>query len=580
MTMCFCMQSKRTRFRKGKPHLMNNQKLNSDLFYHIFNSLTDMVFILQRENNGDYRYLFINETAYSLPGVEKGITGKLLSEVLSYKSYKIIKDKYDEAVEAGIPLHCEFKFPDSKNIKKINEVQFETKISPFFKDGFCTHIITVVKNKCLNQKEDKLKLSTNHFEHIINNTADAIYTFDRYENYTSINPAFEKLFGWKNEEILNNKFISIILDKDKSELKNYIMESIKKGHVLPLHEAQRITKKGNVIDVLASYSPLFDEKGHWDGGVAIYKDITDRKRLFNELKESEERYRLITEHTSDLIKIINPQGTVLYCSPSHFDVLGIRPDETINKPIFIGMHHDSMETFKLTIEKIISTRKPASIRFQRITRKGEFIWLHTIGSPILNNEGNKVDKILFVARNITERKKYEEQLQHYALVDHLTGQPNRRYFFSRLLDEMEKAKFSHSTLAVMMLDIDRFKHVNDSMGHDIGDQLLKEFAERVKDCLHENDILARIGGDEFAILLPDVKNNQAIVNVANRIINSLQVKWVIDEHQFNTTSSIGISFYPPYELNYKTLIKQADKALYQAKEGGRNCFKVYTNSEF
>jgi len=132
----------------------------------------------------------------------------------------------------------------------------------------------------------------------------------------------------------------------------------------------------------------------------------------------------------------------------------------------------------------------------------------------------------------------------------------------------------------MILDIDRFKHINDSMGHDIGDQLLKEFSERVKECLHEHDIFARIGGDEFAILLPDVKDNQAIVNVANRIIYSLQDKWVIDEHQFNTTSSIGISFYSPYELNYKTLIKQADKALYQAKEDGRNCFKVYTNTEF
>jgi len=559
---------------------MNNQKLNSDLAHHIFNSLTDMVFIIQKEDNGDYRYLFINEAAYSLPGVEKGITGKLLSEVLSYKVYKVIKEKYDEAVKGGAPLHYTFTFPDSKNIKTINEIQYETVISPFFKDGFCTHIITIVKNSNLNQKEGKLKKSTNHFEHIINNTADAIYTFDRYENYTSINPAFEKLFGWKKEEILNNNFISIILDKDKSELKNFIMESIKKGHVLPSHEAQRITKKGNVIDVLASYSPLFDEKGNWDGGVAIYKDITDKKKLFNELKESEERYRLITEHTSDLIKIINPQGTVLYSSPSHFDVLGIKPDETLTKPIFIGMHHDSMETFKFTIEKIISTRKPTSIRFQRITQKGEFIWLHTIGSPILNNEGNKVDKILFVARNITERKKYEEQLQHYALVDHLTGQPNRRYFFSRLLEEMEKAKCFHSTLAVMILDIDRFKHINDSMGHDIGDQVLKEFSERVKDCLHEHDIFARIGGDEFAILLPDVKDNQAIVNVANRIIYSLQDKWVIDEHQFNTTSSIGISFYSPYELNYKTLIKQADKALYQAKEDGRNCFKVYTNTEF
>ncbi|MBS4174143.1 PAS domain S-box protein [Bacillus sp. FJAT-49736] len=563
---------------------MNDVKKIFDLFLHIFNSMSDMLFITQIENNDDYRYLFINEAASSFTGLTSDVYGKTMNEVLPSPMYSFIKEKYDEAIKKKSPLQYveKFEIPSEKeaiigtNGKRL--IYYETTITPVFdSSNASTHILAIVRDITLQkQKEKELKMATDHFKLLFNSTADAIFTFDAQENFTSANLAFEKLFGWKQEEILENPSISIIPDMGKKELKNMIIHALKTGQTIPSHEVQRLTKDGQIIDVLASYSPLCDHDGNWDGGVAVYKDITELKQIFNELKESEEKYRLITEHTSDLIKIIDPEGIVLYSSPSHFETLGIRPEDTLNKPIFIGMHPESKVVLKNTIQKILHTAEPASFIYQRQNQNGEYLWMHTIASPIMN-EKNEVDRILFIARNITESKKYEEKLKNDALSDFLTGQPNRRHFFHKLTEEMDKAFHSQTTMALLLLDIDRFKWINDTMGHDTGDQLLKSFSARVRHCLRDDDILARLGGDEFAILLPNIQDQQDVIKIANRIIKSLQKNWKIEDHIFKTTSSIGIAFYPPYHQHHKELLKHADMALYAAKEKGRNNFQIYSH---
>jgi diguanylate cyclase (GGDEF)-like protein/PAS domain S-box-containing protein len=550
-----------------------------ELFFQVFNSMSDMVFLVEVDHNKDFRYLFANEAANKNIGIKSDSYGRLISDFMPSPAFIFMKGKYEEAMskKCSITYEDKVKLPfDRENQHLIKQkVYYESTITPVFnEDGKCTYILALVRDITKQkQKEKELKHAKEQFELLWNSTADAIYTFDEYENFVNVNDAFEELFGWERDAILSDSTISIIPNQDKRDLK-HIVEAVKSGQSVPSHEVQRVTKEGRIIDVLASYSPIYNHDGIWEGAIAVYKDITERKKTSQELEESEKRYRLITEHSSDLIKVTTPEGIVLYTSPSHYYLLGVDPEECLNKSILSFVYPDDRKTIAHAMKEIVHKLRPISVEYRKFNQSGEVVWFHSIITPVLD-EKNEIDRIIFVAREITERKTYEEKLKHLALYDSLTGQPNRRHFYTRIEEELDCAKQSQSIFSVMLLDLDRFKKINDTMGHDIGDQLLMGFAERVRDCLREKDFFARLGGDEFVILMPDLTEKDEAIEMANRIIHSLQKDWKFGEYRFKTTSSIGIAFYPPYELGKKELLKHADLALYQAKEKGRNNVEIY-----
>jgi len=186
------------------------------------------------------------------------------------------------------------------------------------------------------------------------------------------------------------------------------------------------------------------------------------------------------------------------------------------------------------------------------------------------------EHLIIVAREIGERKVLQEKLKEMAFHDELTGLPNRRLFQEEMEQTIKEAKRRHRKCALLYMDIDKFKWVNDQLGHNIGDKLLKKFGERVRSCLRESDILARQGGDEFLVLLPEIYDEENARHCAERIVESLQQPWSIGENTFTTTSSIGIAVYPKDGLTMDELMTNADCALYEAKKNGRNTFKTYS----
>ncbi|QSO48518.1 GGDEF domain-containing protein [Alicyclobacillus mengziensis] len=154
--------------------------------------------------------------------------------------------------------------------------------------------------------------------------------------------------------------------------------------------------------------------------------------------------------------------------------------------------------------------------------------------------------------------------------------PNRRLFHDRFKQAIKEAERYGRKMAVLYMDMDKFKSINDTLGHDVGDELLKQVAERVSGCLRESDLFARQGGDEFTILLAEIRDEQDAIEVAHRILSSLQEPWKIREHIFTTTSSLGVSFYPSDAITRRTLVKYADDALYDAKQSGKNNVKIYS----
>lgn len=205
-----------------------------------------------------------------------------------------------------------------------------------------------------------------------------------------------------------------------------------------------------------------------------------------------------------------------------------------------------------------------------------FEYLSVNGKQIIGESG-EILGALIVVHDITEQKQTEEKMRYMAFHDSLTGLPNLRYFKDKVSQyvDIEKGENNEPLISIMFLDLDKFKTINDVFGHFIGDQLLKEVCKRITSCLKENDIAARIGGDEFIILLPNIKTEEEVIHLAQKIIDKVSTPYQLQGINLEVTTSIGISFFPKDGLDGRTLIKHADLAMYNAKRNGKNQYSIY-----
>jgi diguanylate cyclase (GGDEF)-like protein/PAS domain S-box-containing protein len=552
---------------------------NIDLFLKFFNNISDLVYLSKVKEDGSYEYMFANDPAKNFTGLTNEDFGRGMTEVLDEHTAQLVITKYDEAVRLGSSLTYEEEMAGPSSGFGNGVTYFETTVTPIFNEtGDCTHILAIARDITERRTKDKeIEFVKNQLELIWNSTTDVIYTIDENADFIHVNQAFTEVLGWTEEELKSDRGVSIIPAGYWEDIRD-ILRKLKNGGSIPAYFTKRVAKGGEMVDVLASYSPLYDESGKWGGAVIIYKDVTMQKKIQDQLKDSEEKYRLIAEHSSDLIKVLDLEGTVLYASPSHQHILDIDPNHYLNKSFKCFLHQEDMYKIDQLINKIMQSEESASIEIRAAKKNGEWVWIDSVWTPVFDEVGKMVS-IITEGRDISERKLYEEKLKKLALYDHLTGLPNRTLFITELKKAMDEAIRIQTKLAVLFMDLDKFKKVNDTMGHDVGDQLLIQFAAKVTSCLREDDVLARFAGDEFVLLVSGLKDEGEVLPIAKRIFDSLQENWEIEKHVFTTTSSIGINFYPPYEQSYKDIIKYADEALYKAKENGRNHFHIYKTEE-
>ncbi|MFP7495262.1 EAL domain-containing protein [Terribacillus saccharophilus] len=328
-----------------------------------------------------------------------------------------------------------------------------------------------------------------------------------------------------------------------------------------------ILRGGKVVEVIGCSVDITEKKE------PAYRPIdTEKVNAEEALRLSEARYRLIAENMTDLVCIIDWEGYFKYASPSHVTVLGFPSVAYEGKHAGRFMHDHDRKQVRKQLEEMLATREGCVLKFRFKNIRGDWIWLEGKANPIFDERGI-FEHFLIVSRDITERLVYEEKLTYMAYHDTLTGLPNRRLFKEKLEQALEHGK--QSKKAVMYLDLDNFKHINDTLGHDVGDELLKQFAHRVKKCLRNQDVLARQGGDEFTILLPEIEEEQDAIRIAEDIKASFQKAWNIGRNLFQTTSSIGIAFYPANGTKGYELMRSADTALYQAKKDGKNKYQAF-----
>lgn len=306
-------------------------------------------------------------------------------------------------------------------------------------------------------------------------------------------------------------------------------------------------------------------------------DISINYELEKALKEVQRHYLLLAEHSTDLITKYTPDGICRYASPATSKVLGYRPDELIGKVVFELFHPNDQKSKRRIASKLLSDSGSDAISYRVQHKDDHYIWLETRTTAINDPETGEIIEIVAVSRDITERKESEERLLYLANYDSLTGLPNRALFRDRLRRAIVRAQRNSTKVALLFLDLDRFKMINDSLGHHAGDQLLRGVSRRLKQHAREGDTIARLGGDEFTVILEGVKSADDSAIVAEKILELMQTPFRLDGHEVVVTPSIGITLFPDDAGDMRSLLKNADTAMYRSKEMGRNGFQFYTS---
>lgn len=299
---------------------------------------------------------------------------------------------------------------------------------------------------------------------------------------------------------------------------------------------------------------------------------------FRQMLSANSLFSAAIEHVKDAVEITDCEARYLYVNSAFERVTGYTRQEVIGKTpaaLLRSGKHD--EAFYRDMLNTVWQGQVWQGSYIGKHKGGPLIDLDVTLSPILNPEG-KLTHIVAVKREITEHQRLEASIYYQAFHDLLTGFPNRILFQDRLSSALANVRRTQSLLGVMFLDLDRFKIVNDTWGHAVGDRLLQEVADRMRNCLREGDTLSRWGGDEFTLLMPQIDRSNEAELVAQRILAALEPRFEIEGHDLQCSTSIGIALYPQDGEDAEILLKNADIALYYAKENGRNRYRFYDSS--
>jgi diguanylate cyclase (GGDEF)-like protein/PAS domain S-box-containing protein len=299
---------------------------------------------------------------------------------------------------------------------------------------------------------------------------------------------------------------------------------------------------------------------------------TDRKQVEEALRESEERYRSLFENANEAI-FVAQDGKLVFLNPVTSRLIGYSSEELMGRSFLDFIHPDDQN---LVIGNYLRRLKGEEFQprytFRYLAKNGAVQWME-IGAVRIEWDGRPAT--LNFCTDITDRKHAEETIRQMAYHDSLTGLPNRKLFSDRLGLALAHAQRNQNGVAVTMLDLDHFKDVNDTLGHDVGDLLLKAASERLSAALRKGDTVARFGGDEFVLILPDLRGMEDVIQVAQKIVEGFRKPFLIGAHQLLVTTSIGIAVYPHDGTDEVILLKKADIAMYQVKQTGRDGYQIF-----
>ena len=415
---------------------------------------------------------------------------------------------------------------------------------------------------------------------VLDSVPEAVYGIDLEGNCTFCNPACLQLLGYEDAGELYGKNMHSLMHHSRPDGTPYpvedccIYKAFRNGLGTHVDNEVLWRRDGSSFPAECWSHPLHRD-GKVIGTVVTFVNIAERRRAEEAVRESERRYRLLFERNLAGVFRTTIKGRILECNQAAALMFGYgSPEEVIGTSIadvYRTISDRQVLLNKLSAEKCVTNHE---INYRR--KNGETAWA-MLNATIVSGDSGPDSVIEGTFLDITERKTAEERVQSLAYFDALTGLPNRTLLRDRLSLALAGARRKKSKVALFFLDLDRFKNINDSLGHSVGDLLLKSVAERLKAWGREQDTIARLGGDEFLVVVNDVRDIADAAVAARRLMDGLTSEIVVQGHCLSISCSLGISIYPEHGPDSETLIKNADAAMYTAKDRGRNNFQFFTS---
>lgn len=531
-------------------------------FRHLFDNAADGIFIA----NQDGTYTDVNANGCRMLGYHcDELLGKNIADLIPPSDVaRLMRSKQ--------------RFLDDRNFVEVEEWDLRRKDGSYLSteisarilpDGRWMAIVRDISERRRMQQE--LARHAAEISDLYDNAPCGYHSVDRDMRFVKINNTELEWLGYTREEVVGQKRMPDLLTPASAQIYRYkFPEMVEHGQMRDL-ELEVVRKDGSVMPVLLNTSAIVDASGNFVMTRTTVFDITKMVQAQQELR----RAAIVFEHTHDAILVTDASGNITAVNRAFSKITGYQPEEVIGKNprVLKSERHDNgfYEQMWNGIERKGSWQGELWDR----KKSGELFptWQSI---TVVKDETGKVTDYVSVFSDITSIKETEAQLERLAYHDTLTGLPNRLLYTDRLDHALEYARRHNTRVGIMMLDLDRFKLINDTLGHSVGDQLLEVVAARLRENIRAEDTVARLGGDEFSVVISGLEHTEDAAVLAEKIIDSVAEPIHIGTHVLAVSVSIGISVFPEDGTDKEALGKSADVALYAAKDKGRNCYEFFT----
>jgi diguanylate cyclase (GGDEF)-like protein/PAS domain S-box-containing protein len=411
------------------------------------------------------------------------------------------------------------------------------------------------------------------YQALFERSSDSIFLVDLDLVIIAANDKCTEFLGYRRDELVG-MLISNLIETDEFGDTQQKYQAMLRGDVLGTYHRTFIRKDGRKVVGEISVSVVQDRNGSPEYIQSIVRDFTHWIEDKKALADGEARYRALFEQVNDGVTLFDLDGLIIDANLRAAEILGVGVEEMIGRQVQEFSAEEEVHRTEHIHEKVLAGEKVPI--YERLLRRkdGTAVPVEINITLVRDREGNP-QYVQSITRDISARKQVEETLHYLSRHDSLTGLPNRLHIYDRIDKAIQLGQRYQRKFAVLFMDMDKFKQVNDTFGHSFGDQLLVIFTERLRTCIRESDTVGRIGGDEFVLVLEEVGDTASALESARRVTAILEQPYLLEGNQIKLSVSIGISIYPDHGSDSTTLIDCADKALYTIKSNAQERYSIY-----